>query len=68
MVNGRSGSVYLNKVKRMPSLPRIFAPRQGSADDAGQEGPLEGADAGFGQKDRRVGPVFGGNDCSRLVP
>ncbi|MCL2528147.1 MAG: hypothetical protein FWE42_06970, partial [Defluviitaleaceae bacterium] len=25
---------------------------QGSADDAGQEGPLEGADAGLWQKDR----------------
>ncbi|MCL2527632.1 MAG: hypothetical protein FWE42_04355, partial [Defluviitaleaceae bacterium] len=29
-----------------------FVTSQGSADDAGQEGPLEGADAGLWQKDR----------------
>jgi len=47
-----------------PDTARIFATRQGSADDAGQEGPLGGADAGLWQKDRRGGVVFGHNDYS----
>jgi len=45
-----------------PEAARIFAARQGSADDTGQEGPLGGADAGLRQKDRRIGVVFGHND------
>ena len=39
--------------KNLSRFARIFAPRQGSADDAGQDGPLGGADAGLGQKDRK---------------
>ena len=35
-----------------PEAARIFVARQGSADEAGQEGPLGGADAGLRQKDR----------------
>jgi len=45
-----------------PEVARIFGAKQGSADDAGQEGLLGGADAGLRQKDRHVGAVFGHND------
>ena len=44
-----------------PKTARIFGTSQGSADDAGQEGPLGGADAGLCQKDRCLGSVLGGN-------
>jgi len=45
-----------------PDATRILSASQGSADDAGQKGPLGGADAGLGAKDRRSGAVFGRND------
>ena len=47
-----------------PEAARIFDASQGSADDAGQEGPLGGDDAGLRQKDRRFGVVFKQNDYS----
>ncbi|MCL2527107.1 MAG: hypothetical protein FWE42_01720 [Defluviitaleaceae bacterium] len=50
-----------------PKASRIFGASQGSADDAGQEGPLEGADAGLRQKDRCLGPVFRGNGYTFIV-
>jgi len=39
-------------------VARIFVASQGSADDAGQEGPLGGTDAGLWQKDRLIGAVL----------
>jgi len=48
--------------ENQPEAARIFGVRQGSADDAGQEGPIGGADAGLHQKDRHIGLVFGHND------
>jgi len=48
--------------ENQPEVARIFGASQGSADDAGQEGPLGGADAGLRQKDRHIGLVFGHND------
>ncbi|MCL2528184.1 MAG: HAMP domain-containing histidine kinase [Defluviitaleaceae bacterium] len=45
--------------ENQPEVSRIFGARQGSADDAGQEGPLGGTDAGLCQKDRHIGLVFG---------
>jgi len=47
--------------KNRPKTARIFGTSQGSADDAGQEGPLGGADAGLCKKDRCLGSVFGEN-------
>jgi len=44
--------------ENQPEVARIFGAKQGSAGDAGQEGPLEGADAGLRQKDRHIGLVF----------
>ena len=41
---------------------RIFVARQGSADDAGQEGPLGGADAVLRQNDRCIGVVLEGHE------
>ena len=46
-----------------PEAARVFGSRQGSADDAGQEGPLGGADEGLSQKHRRIGAVLGGDSC-----
>ena len=45
-----------------PEVSRIFGAKQGSADDAGQEGPLGGADAAIVQNDRQLVSVFGRND------
>ena len=45
-----------------PKAARIFDARQGSADDAGQEGPLGGTDAGLRQKDRCIGVVLKGHE------
>ena len=39
--------------ENLSRFARIFVPNQGSADDAGQDGPLGGADAELGQKDRK---------------
>jgi len=50
--------------ENQPEVARIFGARQGSADDAGQEGPQGGTDAGLHQKDRHIGLVFGHNDYS----
>jgi len=41
-----------------PMAARIFVASQGSADDAGQEGPQGGADAGLRQKDCCHGVVL----------
>jgi len=48
--------------ENQPEVARIFGASQGSADNAGQEGPLGGTDAGLRQKDRHIGLVFGHND------
>ena len=41
-------------VRKLPKICEDFIPRQGSADDAGQDGPLGGADAGLGWKTAKI--------------
>ena len=56
----------LKPLQNHPKAARIFVARQGSADDAGQKGPLGGADAGLRQKDRCIGMVLKGLEYTSI--